>query len=105
MHPVSLKTLMQAELHLGQVTKGGVKSASIAELFGKFCKAKNGFFDVCLLPQRFKSGDTIHVGGFLHCCDKNHRIMDPTMSRDPAASFKPIYCWLQERLQPHLSMQ
>ena len=34
---------MQAELHLVQVTKGCVKSASIAELFGKLCEAKNGF--------------------------------------------------------------
>ncbi|MDC0299985.1 hypothetical protein OAM00_04305 [Verrucomicrobia bacterium] len=81
---------MQAEPHLVQVTKGGAKSASIAEIFGKICKAKNGFFDVCLLPQRFKSGDTIYVDGFLHCFDKNHRVMDPTMSRDPAASFKPM---------------
>jgi len=38
---------MQAELHLLQVTKGCIKSACIAELLGKFCKAKNGFFDVC----------------------------------------------------------
>ena len=85
LNPVSIKTLMQAELHLVQVTKDCVKSASIAELFGKLCEAKNGFFDVCMLPQRSKNVDTIYVDGFLHCCDKNHRIMDPAMSRDSAS--------------------
>jgi len=81
---------MQAELHLVQVTKGCVKSTSIAELFGRFHKAKNSFFDVGSLPERFKSGDPIYVDGFLHFCDKNHRIMAPMMSSDPAASYKPM---------------